>query len=297
VKRNYVKWRWLATGTALLALTLAGLSRRLPAQSRVLPFRLAHNTLVVVSVWANGTGPFDFILDTGTETTIVDVSVARQLSLPSLGHIQLNSLARTQAVTGSSLRNLTVGPAQAENLDVLVEDLREAHQIDPFVRGVVGQDFLRHYNYLLDYEERSLRIELGNEIRAKVEGDLVPFQVSGRRMIVTSEVNSTERATLRLTLDSGANSILLMGRAARFARIQEKATASVVNGGIQIPVGRVSRLSIGSRQFHNVDVGLPPEPERWGQIEDGILPTVLFRGLYVNNQDHFVVFNPQFRTK
>jgi hypothetical protein len=55
-------------------------------------------------------------------------------------------------------------------------------------------------------------------------------------------------------------------------------------------------LNIGSRQFHNIDVGLPPEPEQWGQIEDGMLPTVLFRGLYVNNQDHFVVFNPQFRT-
>lgn len=294
MKRNYRKW--FAAGMALLVPTLAGLSRGLPAQSTVLPFRLVHNSVVVVPAWANGKGPFDFVLDTGTDTTIVDAAVAQQLSLPALGQIQLNSVARTQTVRRSLLRTLTVGSAQAGNLDVLVQDLTEVRKLDPLIRGVVGQDFLCHYNYLLDYKKLALRIELGDEIGTKVEGDPVPFQVSGHRMIVTAEVNSTERAALRLTIDSGANSILLIGRAAQFARIQEKAKATVVNGGLQIPVGRVTLLSIGSWQFHNVEVGLPPEPDRWERIEDGILPSVLFRGIYVNNHDHCVVFNPQFRT-
>jgi hypothetical protein len=53
-------------------------------------------------------------------------------------------------------------------------------------------------------------------------------------------------------------------------------------------------LTIGSEQFHNIAVALPAaEPAE--RIGDGLLPTVLFQALYVNNLEHFIVLNPQDR--
>ena len=72
---------------ALFYFTVAGFGNALKAQSTVLPFRLVHTSVIIVTLRANGEGPFDFILDTGTDTTLVDPQLARQLSLPSTGAI------------------------------------------------------------------------------------------------------------------------------------------------------------------------------------------------------------------
>lgn len=39
-------------------------------------FRLVRDTFIILPVLLNGSGPFDFMLDTGTTTTTVDISLA-----------------------------------------------------------------------------------------------------------------------------------------------------------------------------------------------------------------------------
>lgn len=73
----------LVIKAALFYFTVAGLCQTIHAQSRV-PFRLVHNALIVVSVTANGVGSFDFLFDTGADTTIVDPAIAPKLSLVPL---------------------------------------------------------------------------------------------------------------------------------------------------------------------------------------------------------------------
>jgi hypothetical protein len=280
---------------ALFYFTLAGFGNLLRAQSTVLPFRLVHTSIIIVSLRANGEGPFDFVLDTGTDTTLVDPQLARQLSLLSVGQIRLNSLAGSQTVTSSVLQKLTAGPAQVQNLHVLIQDLSAARKIDPAISGIVGQNFLSHFNYLLDYQQQFIQFELAAEIRAAMDGDSVPMQTAGNRMIVASEVKSPQCATLRLTLDSGASAVMLVGRPAQVVDLRENRAGFGTRGGFRTLVGRLNLLTVGSQQFQDVQVLLPNEPSQWEKIEDGVLPTVLFRALYVNNEQGFVVFNPRRR--
>ncbi len=285
----------LAVRTALFCLTLAGLCQGSQAQSEI-RFRLVHDTVIVVSLMANDAGPFDFVLDTGTDSTIVDPSLARQLSLPAVDRIQMTTLAGSETLTRGSMRSLGAGPAHVENLEVLVQDLAEMRAIDPRIQGIVGQNFLSHFNYLLDYRKHSLRVELASEIRDAVEGAQVPVEIREDKMMVTSDADSQGHAKLRLLLDSGANSVVLIQKASRALHLPGQENWMEVTSGGQagMQVGRVRTLAVGAQQFHDLAVALPSAaPEDSERLEDGLLPTSLFRALYVNNRESFVVFNPR----
>ena len=111
---------------------------------------------------------------------------------------------------------LRVGAAGVQGMPVLVEDLAGLRQMDARIEGILGQDFLSHFNYLLDYRRRVLRIEAESEIEDALAGDRVAMETRGNRMIVDGEGQGLRSAAVRLLLDSGASSLVLMRRARRW---------------------------------------------------------------------------------
>lgn len=265
------------------------------SQSEI-PFRLVNGNLIVVSLASGKNGPFNFVLDTGADTTIVDSALASRLSLASLRPVQQTTLAGIRTLNRILIPAVSVGSAKVHNLPVLVEDLARLRQLDSRIQGIVGQDFLSHFNYLLDYRRRVLRIEAASEIQDTLQGDRVSIKARGNRMIVASEGQSLRRANLHLLLDSGASSLVLIRSGSlalnvpAFRSVQE-ATSS---GNMNLRTGLVRKLSVGSEHFHDIEVALS-EAEPQESIGDGLLPTTLFQALYVNNREGFVVFNPRGR--
>ena len=255
---------------------------------------MVHEAVVVVALMADAQGPFDFVLDTGADTTIVDPAVAKRLKLAPLGEVLQSTLVGAQALNCVAMRTLAAGSAEVTNLVVLVEDLRELRNLDGQIAGIAGQDFLSHFNYVLDYRERSLRIERGNELRDSISGKRVAVEMRGKKMMVAAEVQGQDRAKLRLILDSGATSVVLLRVAAEAMHLGAYSNGQEITGGgrMGLPVGRVHALRVGPHQFHEVVVALSGA-EAGEQIGDGLLPTALFQKLFVNNRERFVVFNPR----
>jgi hypothetical protein len=187
----------LAIRIALLYCTLGGICDSMQAQSEI-RFRLIHGTLVAVSLTAGAEGPFDFVLDTGADTTIVDPSISARLSLVSVGRVQQTTLASVQTLTRGIVPTLGAGAAQAENVPVIVQDLGELRKMDSRIVGVAGQNYLSHFNYLLDYQKHVVRIEAAGEIRDAIGGSRVAMETANNRMVVESEGQSGNRAKLRL---------------------------------------------------------------------------------------------------
>ena len=48
-------------------------------------FQLVHDYLIVVPVMVNGTGPWNFLLDTGCTSSMISVDLQRQLNAPGRG--------------------------------------------------------------------------------------------------------------------------------------------------------------------------------------------------------------------
>jgi predicted aspartyl protease len=116
--------------------------------------------LIMVDVHANGRGPFQFAIDTGTSTTAVSPAVAKKLGIASspvgpatTGGAQVN-------VTAGVLKSFQVGGAKIDKMDVVVADffamLSEAAGAK--LDGIVGYNFLRNYKVVIDYPNEMLSL-------------------------------------------------------------------------------------------------------------------------------------------
>jgi predicted aspartyl protease len=285
----------LALGIFLGCLTLAGACPNLRAQS-VLHFRLVHDNLIVISLKSGQEGPFDFILDTGADTTIVDPTIAPKLGFVAVDRIRQSTLSGGQTVERGTITSLSAGPEQVDHVLVLVQDLSGLRKIDSHIVGIAGQNFLAHFNYLLDYRKRLIRLETGGEIRDAIDGDHVPVDARENRMLVAGEAQSHNHASLKLMLDSGAESVVLLHAASQALQLppEQGATELTTAGQTALQIGRIHTLAVGQELLRDVLAAMP-ESDPAARIGDGLLPTSLFETLYVNNRDGFVVFNPHIK--
>src|SRR5262245_48380931 len=132
------------TGVGLMALSL--ICRPAPADTSVVAFEMGAGGMVVVPVLVDNRGPFDFLLDTGTNTTVVDMELARRLGLRPIDQVSVASPGGTSIVPRARLQSLTLGPKVVEDLEVLCADLGALRRLKGSVRGVVGQRFLSRFN-------------------------------------------------------------------------------------------------------------------------------------------------------
>jgi predicted aspartyl protease len=127
-----------------------------------LPIRLVNEAkpLVLLDVYANGHGPFQFALDTGTSTSAVTPELAKSLGvttsqIPPLtgggGHVQASA---------AELRSFEVGSARADNFSVVVSDFFTilSDVIGAKLDGIVGYNFVRNYKVVIDYPGKMLSL-------------------------------------------------------------------------------------------------------------------------------------------
>jgi len=126
------------------------------------PMRLANpaKPLILVEVHANGRGPFQFAIDTGTSTTAITPELARQLGVSSSPIGPATTGGGHVAVTAGTLASFQVGGARIEDASVVVADfftmLSEA--IGTRLDGIVGYNFLGNYTVAFDYPNATLSL-------------------------------------------------------------------------------------------------------------------------------------------
>jgi Aspartyl protease len=120
-------------------------------------FELVNGQFIVVSVFINNSGPYDFMLDTGSNVTLVDPDLIARLDRVFLGNKRLETPAGSRSVPCFRLEELRLGSRRVESLDVLV--LPVVSLKGKRVSGLVGQDFLENFNYVLDYKNKQIVFE------------------------------------------------------------------------------------------------------------------------------------------
>jgi predicted aspartyl protease len=117
--------------------------------------------LVLLDVHANGRGPFQFAIDTGTSTTAIAPEVARQLDLQGAPMGPLNTGAAHVQVTAGRLQSFQVGGARVDDLVVVVADFFAmlSQAVGAKLDGIVGYNFLRNFRVVIDYPSEKFRLE------------------------------------------------------------------------------------------------------------------------------------------
>jgi predicted aspartyl protease len=127
------------------------------------PMRLASlaKPLLLVDVHANGHGPFQFAIDTGTSTTAIAPELAQQLGLKSSPVGPLTTGGAQVNVTAGTLESFKVGRAGGDDLVVVVADFFAtlSQAVGAKLDGIVGYNFLRNFRVVMDYPSEKFRLE------------------------------------------------------------------------------------------------------------------------------------------
>jgi predicted aspartyl protease len=261
-------------------------------------FKLVSNYLVVVPVRVNDEGPFDFLLDTGTNTTLLTPELARRINLRATSRIPLITLSGTEMLPRAMLDSLALGTKSLKHLEVIFDDLRGIRAVNSKICGVLGQNFLSQFNYLIDYRERRVEFEENGDLEKRYAGTPLKVEHDEGKLIVTSQTTAPVHETLRLVLDSGASHLVIFPPASFRLRIEAEHRDSFLvttnSTGNTIKQGLLHDLSVGDEHIEALPVALilPHAPvER--RSEDGLLPTCLFRIIFFQNDKHTVILNPR----
>jgi hypothetical protein len=228
---------------------------------------------VVDGVFVNGHGPYRFLVDTATTSNHIESELARSIGLKPSYRAQLTSLIGMIEVLGISGVEVVLGSARADEQGFLLAGMETVHQISPDIQGVLGQQFLSRFDYLLDVRAR--RLEFGT-LPPGGRRTQVPFRHLNDRPVVSTSLGE-------LAIDSGADSITLFG----IGKSDLVRTMVTMSGSSA--VGIVSRrLQIEGRTFWRGEAAAIPRAVQSDVA--GLLPVSLFRAVYISNSQGYAVF-------
>jgi predicted aspartyl protease len=263
----------------IVAAALPCNARSLPAPDGSIRLNTLSGIPVVDRVFLNGNGPYRFLLDTGAQTNQVDASIARKLGLARAFQVAMVTTAGTIQVAGGRVAEVSLGPAAASNQEFLFTTLDGAHALSGEIQGVLGEQFLAHFDYLLDFAHH--RVVFGEP--APEGGNRVGFEtINGCPAIETSEG--------KLTLDSGANLMVLYRTAASKSAGPYSPTIRTAAGTASVSAIQGVRLRIAGREYHPASAVASLRTALLG--DDGILPASLFHAVFVGNSGKYVILDP-----
>ena len=252
---------------------------------------------IVVQVTVNSAGPFDFIFDTGASSTVIDFALARQLVISPIESSSVLTISGSKTAPRYRLDSLALGPKSAKNLTVLCADLREIHAINPKLRGVLGQNFLSGFDYILNHRDQRIEFEEDGEFANTLQGTRIPVERERGRVLIGTQPSSNQKQASTLVMDSGASTVVVFTFAPKVSDLEIDldlnvgTTVSTMTGNKRVSTGKLRKLRIGDENFADLPVMVVAAAE--GRSEDGLLPTRLFRSIYFNNTHNFVILNPR----
>lgn len=150
-----------AANALTLRRPVGGTERALDQHEIAFRWANAEDPLVVVPVFVNEKGPYDFALDTGASCTVISLELAAGFGLATEKISQLTAGGGNGTVSRVQVSSLAVGAAQQRNLAAAASDfLTQLNaELGSKLQGIVGYDFLRHYRVTLDYPRWAVSLE------------------------------------------------------------------------------------------------------------------------------------------
>jgi len=159
--RNFVMTLDYATNTLALRRPIGGKERVL--NEGEIPFRWANaeDRLVVLPVFVNGKGPYEFALDTAASSTVISLEVAAEFGLSTQKISPLTAGGGNGTVSRVQLSSLVLGAERQENLAAAASDFltQLSAELGTKLQGIVCYDFLRHYRVTLDFPRMVLSLD------------------------------------------------------------------------------------------------------------------------------------------
>ncbi len=226
--------------------------------TEILDLEEERNQRLTVPVMIEGMGPYDFMIDTGSQATAVTHQINEGLSLTPLGTAILVGMASRRPVNVVEVDSLTVGSYTIEDLEAPVLDRQHVG-----ADGIIGLDSLQDFRVLMDFREETIALEDVTGAKNSHRGFEIVVRARSKlgQLLITDALVEGVRATV--IIDTGAQ-MSLANNALR-DRIRRKRATEVettdVNGvSMMGQMALVRSLKIEGLSLTNVPLTFADAP-------------------------------------
>lgn len=225
-------------------------------KAQSISFNLIQN-LVIIPMYLNGKGPYNFILDTGVGPMIItDTTLIKDLDLKGLRPVKIAGLGKNTEIEAFVAQQISARIGQAEISDIptaiLKHDLLNlSNYVGVPIYGLIGYHFFSSFVVELRYTGRRLKFYLP-EAKKKISGEPIPIELHNNKPYVNVEIDIPGLGSrlLKVVVDNGASHAIsletLNGQPFPLPKESIKANLGIgLSGPIDGSIGRVSSLKIG----------------------------------------------------
>jgi predicted aspartyl protease len=217
-------------------------------------------TRLSVEVRVNGQGPYQFVVDSGADTSVVGLRIARDLRLPLGTPVTLNNMTDRNIVDRVRVDSLTLGPTIVRGLQLPA--LRES---DLGGAGMIGIDALARQRLMMDFEKRLIRVEDASKPVKSLPGDIVVTARLQRGQLILTQVKAG-RLTLDAVIDTGSQ--ITIGNSAlrdklvrsRLGKLRTVTATGVTGTSVNLELAQIGELRLGPVVLRNVPMAFADVP-------------------------------------
>lgn len=215
---------------------------------------------MTVPVSIDGQGPYSFLIDTGSERTVVSTTLAGRLDLEFVEQARLVSIAGSKIVDTAYVPDLTLGQ---QNYGGVIAPLLAPEDIG--ADGILGLDGLQSQRILFDFRYNQIEIEDVYEASNRgYEIVVTGRRKSGQLILTNAEISGIG---VVVVIDTGAQASIgnralqrrLSGRKAKGTDSQSEILA-VTGQSIMADIGIVKDFRIGRAQFQHIGIAFADAP-------------------------------------
>jgi hypothetical protein len=217
-------------------------------------------TRLTVQVQVNGRGPFHFIVDSGADTSVVGLRIARGLQLPLGTPAILNGMTSRNIVDRVKVAELSLGPTTVRNLQLPA--LRES---DLGGEGMIGIDALVQQRLMMDFEKRLIKVEDARVPERIYPGDIVVTARRHRGQLILTHVRAAG-LPLDAIIDTGTQVTIgnLALRDKLIRKNRDKFVTVPVTGvtgvTVKMELAKIAELQLGPVILYDVPMAFADVP-------------------------------------
>lgn len=217
-------------------------------------------TRLTVQVRINGHGPYNFIVDSGADTSVVGLRIARNLQLPLGTPVILNGMTARNIVDRVKVDQLSLGTSTFRQLQ-----LPALREWDLGGDGMIGIDALTEQRLMLDFEKRLIKVEDARIPVRSLPGDIVVTAKRRRGQLILTHVRAAG-LPLDAVIDTGTQITIgnLALRDKLIRRNRDKFVTIPVTGVtgvvVNLQLAKIAELRLGPVILHDVPMAFADVP-------------------------------------
>ena len=214
---------------------------------------------MTVPVLINGQGPYNFMVDTGAQASVLSHALADQLQLTNRATALLVGMASERVVETAQVDEISFGSGIYRDATAALVEGANIGGAD----GILGLDSLQDRRILLDFENRVMEVA-HPEARANNRGfDIVvrARQIEGQLIIARADIDGVRTAVIVDTGAQGSIGNSALQRRLRNTRHEADTTMTDINGVEAVGRVRLARvLDLDGAQISNFLISFSDSP-------------------------------------